>query len=72
MKHGEHIPAGKRDEIALIAANMATRMSTAEAKQAVAGMFRVSATTARRLISRGRFLKVNSPVAADPAVQGEG
>lgn len=58
MRHGERIPAGKRDEMALIAANLAARMQPAEAKRAVAGMFSVSTTTARNLISRGRFLTV--------------
>jgi hypothetical protein len=59
MKHGEHIPAGRRDEMALIAANLASRLKPEEAKRAIAGMFSVSTTTARNLISRGRFLTVS-------------
>lgn len=63
MKHGQHIPAGKRDEMALIAANLAARMRPEEAKRTVAGMFSVSTTTARNLISRGRFLTVTDTAA---------
>ncbi len=58
MKHGIHIPPVKRDEMALIAANLAARLKPEEAKRTIASMFSVSTTTARNLISRGRFLTV--------------
>ncbi len=71
MKHGEHIPKDKRDDMARIAVGMLGALSQSEARRVVAGMFDVSETTARNLISRGKFLRVNASTSA-PAVQGEG
>lgn len=60
MKQTEnkHLPKSQRDDMARVALAMSKerRLTNAEARQAVAGMFKVSVTTAKRLISRGAFL----------------
>jgi hypothetical protein len=57
MKHGQHIPKDKRDDMARVAHGIAlTCPQRAEAIEIVAGMFDVSTTTARNLLCRGRFL----------------
>jgi hypothetical protein len=56
MKHGQHIPTDQRDDMARFAVGLASSLRPAEAKRAVAGLFKVSETTALHLISRGRFL----------------
>jgi hypothetical protein len=56
MKHGVHIPASERDDMARLAIGLTASMSEAEAKKTICGMFQVSEPTARNLISRGRFL----------------
>lgn len=71
MKHGQHIPKHKRDDMARMAFAIASTMSAAQAKEVLAGMYSVSATTATKLISRGKHLAVNEADAA-PAVRGEG
>lgn len=72
MKHGQHIPKNKRDDMARMAFAIASTMSPAQAKEVLAGMYDVSATTASKLISRGRHLAVNEAETAASAVQGEG
>lgn len=59
MKHGQNIPKDKRDDIARIAVGVAAILPAAEAKRTIVGMFDVSTTTARNLVSRGRFLTVS-------------
>lgn len=60
MKHGVRLPKDKRDEMAKIALGVRQVCgSQNEANRIIAGMFRVSTTTARNLISRGKFLEVN-------------
>jgi transposase len=51
-----HIPKEKRDDMARIALGVSRNLTNAEARKAVAGMFQVSVTTAKRLITRGKFL----------------
>lgn len=52
-----HLPRAKRDDLARLALSIrnASR-NQEEAKQIVSGMFKVSPTTARALIMRGKFL----------------
>jgi hypothetical protein len=57
VKHGQHIPKDKRDDMARIAHGIALMCpQRAEAIEIVAGMFDVSTTTARNLLCGGRFL----------------
>lgn len=42
--------------MARIALGVSISLTNAEARKAVAGMFQVSVTTAKRLITRGKFL----------------
>lgn len=42
--------------MARIALGVSMNLTNAEARKAVAGMFQVSVTTAKRLILRGKFL----------------
>lgn len=63
MKHGVRIPTDKRDDMARLAVGLASSLKPADAQRAVASLFDVSTTTARNLISRGRFLTV--PVKSD-------
>lgn len=52
-----HLPRSQRDDLARLALSIRrTSRNQEEAKQIVAGMFKVSATTARALIMRGKFL----------------
>ncbi|MCK1541428.1 hypothetical protein IVB12_05405 [Bradyrhizobium sp. 179] len=51
-----HIPKQKRDDMARIALGVSMNLTNAEARKAVAGLFQVSVTTAKRLILRGKFL----------------
>jgi hypothetical protein len=51
-----HIPKEKRDDMARLALGVSAKLTNAEARKAVAGMFKVSVTTAKRLITRGKFL----------------
>lgn len=55
MNNG-HIPKEKRDDMARLALGVSARLTNAEARKAVAGMFKVSVTTAKRLILRGKHL----------------
>lgn len=55
-----HLPRAQRDDLARLALSiLRTSRNQEEAKQIVAGMFKVSATTARALIMRGKFLAGN-------------
>lgn len=54
--NNQHLPKDKRDDMARIALGVSARLTNAEARKAVAGMFQVSVTTAKRLILRGKFL----------------
>lgn len=56
-KH-QHLPREKRDDMARIALGVSMNFTNAEARKVVAGMFKVSVTTAKRLILRGKFLAV--------------
>ncbi len=56
MKHGVHIPKEQRDDMARVAFDLARHLPPAEACSSVVGLFKVSGTTARRLIRRGHFL----------------
>lgn len=51
-----------RDDRARLALAFAQNLPASIAKAAVAEMFRVSKTTARHLIVRGKFLAVNVPL----------
>lgn len=55
MNNG-HIAKEKRDDMARIALGVSAKLTNAEARKTVAGMFQVSVTTAKRLILRGAFL----------------
>lgn len=61
MKSGEHIPVQHRDDMARFAVGLAASLRPTEAKRAIAGLFKVSETTAMHLISRGRFLTAPVP-----------
>jgi hypothetical protein len=52
----KHLSKDKRDDMARLALGVSAKLSNAEARKAVAGMFQVSVTTAKRLIIRGKFL----------------
>jgi hypothetical protein len=56
VKHGHHIPPEDRDDMARLAVGLTAKMSDAQAKLTIQGMFDISEPTARNLISRGRFL----------------
>jgi transposase len=56
MKHGHHIPASDRDDMAKLAHVLTHTMTRAEAIKDISKMFQVSEPTARNLISRGRYL----------------
>jgi hypothetical protein len=57
MKSAPHLPRKHRDDIARLALSIRrTSRNQEEAKKIVAGMFKVSPTTARNLIMRGKFL----------------
>lgn len=56
VNKNQHLPREKRDDMARIALGVSRNLTNAEARKAVAGMFQVSVTTAKRLISRGAFL----------------
>jgi hypothetical protein len=70
MKHGHHIPASDRDDMARLAVAFTESMPDAEAKKTICGLFDVSEPTARNLISRGRYLAEQAD--ADPARKREG
>lgn len=60
MTSKPHLPRKHRDDMARLALSIRrTSRNQEEAKQIVSGMFRVSPTTARALIMRGKFLSVN-------------
>lgn len=60
MKSTPHLPRKHRDDLARLALSIRrTSRNQEEAKQIVAGMFKVSPTTARALIMRGKFLAAN-------------
>jgi hypothetical protein len=63
MNTGERIPKEQRDDMARVAFAVARHLPAAEATSSVVGMFKVSGTTARRLIRRGQFL--GSPAVLD-------
>jgi hypothetical protein len=61
-KPGQHIPKPQRDDMARIAVCLSANLSNAEARKAVAGLFQVSVTTAKRLILRGRHLSLQGEI----------
>ncbi|WP_061023929.1 hypothetical protein [Bradyrhizobium sp. CCH5-F6] len=67
MKQNEngHIPKEKRDDMARLALGVSKNLTNAEARKAVAGMFQVSVTTAKRLILRGAFLALQERTKID-------
>lgn len=56
----------QRDDRARLAAAFAAHLRPAEAKKAVVALFKVAPSTAGHLISRGRFLAVNSGTRGTP------
>lgn len=67
MKRGVVIPVHLRDRMARQAAEIATRLKRQDAIREISKLFGVSNATARNLISRGRYLALQSVDKADPS-----